>query len=125
MEELDLITKGGNYGWPNAEGTCASCTSINPIYTYDHSTGNAAITSVLLYTGDAFGPSFQNTVFIADYIRGWIKVLSFNSTYSTLLGVTSFDNTAGSTVKLAQGIDGTIYQLTIFPGELSILSPAG
>ncbi len=125
VEELDLITKGGNYGWPNAEGTCASCTSINPIYTYDHSTGNAAITSVLLYTGDAFGPSFQNTVFIADYIRGWIKVLSFNSTYSTLLGVTSFDNTAGSTVKLAQGIDGTIYQLTIFPGELSILSPAG
>ncbi len=125
VEELDLITKGGNYGWPNAEGTCASCTSINPIYTYDHSTGNAAITSVLLYTGDAFGPSFQNTVFIADYIRGWIKVLSFNSTYSTLLGVRSFDNTAGSTVKLAQGPDGTIYQLTIFPGELSILSPAG
>jgi len=124
VEELDLITKGGNYGWPGAEGFCASCTSINPIYTYDHSTGNAAITSVLLYAGDAFGPSYQNTVFIADYIRGWIKVLTFNSTYTTLLGVATFDNTAGSTVKLAEGPDGSIYQLTIFPGELSVLTPA-
>ncbi|AKK30740.1 hypothetical protein AB431_21160 [Mycobacterium sp. EPa45] len=124
VEELDLITKGGDYGWPGAEGVCASCTSTNPIYTYDHSTGNAAITSVLYYTGTAFGPSYQNTVFIADYIRGWIKNLTFNSDFSTLVGETTFDAVAGSTVKLAQGPDGTIYQLTIFPGELSILSPA-
>jgi glucose/arabinose dehydrogenase len=71
---LFRITKGGNYGWPGAEGVCASCTSINPIYTYDHSAGSAAITSVLFYTGDVFGPSYHNKVFIADYIRGWIKV---------------------------------------------------
>jgi glucose/arabinose dehydrogenase len=124
VEELDLITKGGNYGWPGAEGVCASCTSINPIYTYDHSTGSAAITSVLFYTGNAFGPSYHNTVFIADYIRGWIKVLSFNSNYSTLQGAVTFDATAGSTVKLAEGPNGSIYQLTIFPGELSVLTPA-
>lgn len=124
VEELDLITKGGNYGWPGAEGVCASCTSFKPIYTYDHSAGSAAITSVLYYTGDAFGPGYHNTVFIADYIRGWIKVLSFNSTYSTVLGVVTFDGTAGSTVKLAEGPNGSIYQLTIFPGELSVLTPA-
>ena len=124
VEELDLITKGGNYGWPGAEGVCASCASTNPIYTYDHSTGNAAITSVLFYSGNAFGPNYNGTVFIADYIRGWIKVLTFNSTYTTLLGVATFDNTAGSTVKLAEGPDGSIYQLTIFPGELSVLTPA-
>jgi glucose/arabinose dehydrogenase len=124
VEELNLITKGGNYGWPGAEGVCASCTSINPIYTYDHSAGSAAITSVLYYTGDAFGPGYQNTVFIADYIRGWIKVLSYNANYSTLLGAVTFDGTAGSTVKLAEGPDGSIYQLTIFPGELSVLTPA-
>ncbi|MBB3750758.1 glucose/arabinose dehydrogenase [Mycolicibacterium sp. BK634] len=123
VEELDLITKGANYGWPNAEGTCATCTSTNPIYTYDHSAGSAAITSVLFYSGDAFGPSYQDKVFIADYIRGWIKVLTFNSTFSTYLGTLTFDSTVGSTVKLAQGPDGTIYQLTIFPGELSILTP--
>lgn len=124
VEELDLITKGGNYGWPGAEGVCASCTSINPIYTYDHSAGSAAITSVLFYTGDAFGPSFHNKVFIADYIRGWIKVLTFNSNYTTVLGAVTFDSTAGSTVKLAEGPNGSIYQLTIFPGELSVLTPA-
>jgi glucose/arabinose dehydrogenase len=125
VEELDLITKGGNYGWPNTEGTCAGCTSTNPIYTYDHSAGNAAITSVLFYSGDAFGPGYHDKVFIADYIRGWIKALTFNSTFSTYLGAITFDSTAGSTVKLAEGPNGSIYQLTIFPGELSILSPAG
>lgn len=63
-------------------------------------------------------------MFIADYIRGWIKVLTFNSDYSAFVGAVTFDDVAGSTVKLAQGPDGTIYQLTIFPGELSVLSPA-
>lgn len=124
VEELDLITKGADYGWPGAEGVCATCTSVNPIYTYDHSAGSAAITSVLFYSGDAFGPGYQNKVFIADYIRGWIKVLTFTSDYSAFVSVSTFDAAAGSTVKLAQGPDGTIYQLTIFPGELSILSPA-
>ncbi|MBI3689494.1 MAG: PKD domain-containing protein, partial [Mycolicibacterium aromaticivorans] len=62
---------------------------------------------------------------IADYIRGWIKVLKFTADYTSLIREGTFDATAGSTVKLAPGPDGTIYQLTIFPGELSILSPAG
>ena len=36
-----------------------------------------------------------------------------------------FDDQAGTTVKLAQGPDGNIYQLNIFPGELSRIAPSG
>ena len=36
-----------------------------------------------------------------------------------------FDNQAGTTVKLAQGPDGNIYQLKIYPGVLSRHRPVG
>ena len=73
------MTAGGNYGWPGAEGNCSSCTSINPIYTYAHGGNGAAFTSVLVYNGGALGPDYQNKVFIADEVKGWIKVLTCNA----------------------------------------------
>lgn len=124
-EELDIVTKGGDYGWPDAEGFCDSCSSTNPIYVYAHTIGtSAAITSVLVYDGDKFGPSYQNKVFIADYAQGWMKVLTFDSDFATFVSELTFDGQAGSTVKLAQGPDGNIYALTIYPGELSVISAA-
>ncbi|MGB3233977.1 MAG: PQQ-dependent sugar dehydrogenase, partial [Mycobacterium sp.] len=43
FEEVNLVTAGGDYGWPGAEGVCNTCSSINPIYTYPRGSG-AAIT---------------------------------------------------------------------------------
>jgi PKD domain len=37
----------------------------------------------------------------------------------------TFWGNAGATVKLNQGPDGNLYQLTIYPGELSVISPSG
>src|SRR5512139_1954769 len=70
-EEVDLVTAGGNYGWPLAEGPCngigtTSCSTpssyVNPIYAYPHNGGNS-ITGVLAY---------QDRVLIADFNQGWI-----------------------------------------------------
>jgi len=124
-EELDIVTKGGDYGWPDEEGFCGNCTSTNPIFVYAHTPGtSAAITSVLVYDGGTFGPSYQNKVFIADYTQGWLKVLTFDGDFATFVSSATFDGHAGSTVKLAQGPDGNIYALTISPGTLSVISPA-
>src|SRR5262249_46720927 len=40
VEEVDIVTAGGNYGWPHCEGTlpsgCENPGDIDPIFTYQH-----------------------------------------------------------------------------------------
>jgi len=128
FDELNNVVAGGNYGWPGSEGLCTSnCTGqINPIYTYPRGSGSA-ISSVLAYGGALF-PQYQNKVFIADEVQGWIKLLTCNPTYTSCSAPPQdFDLQAGSTVVLAQGpgTDGGIYQLIYSPGTLVRISPAG
>lgn len=124
FEEVNLVTAGGDYGWPGAEGVCNTCSSINPIYTYPRGSG-AAITSVLVYDGDTFGPDYLNKVFIADLVQGWIKVLTCTPEFTSCGDPQDFDPDAGSTVLLLQGPDGNVYQLTYQPGSLVRIAPAG
>jgi hypothetical protein len=44
-EELDVVSRGANYGWPNCEGPMGSCGSplTSPAYTYKHGAGAAAV----------------------------------------------------------------------------------
>jgi aldose sugar dehydrogenase len=130
-EEVNLVTRGGNYGWPHAEGPCngigtTSCSTpssyANPIYAYPHTGGGSSITAVMAYTGPTSG-SGEKTVLIADFNQGWIKELTFNSDYSELISERPFDDAApGATNKLVQTPDGSIYQLT-FDGKLTRISP--
>ncbi len=127
-EELNIVIGGANYGWPTAEGVCDGCSSVNPIYTYPHTAPPASagsITSVLAYTGSTFPADYRNKVFIADYTLGWIKELTFDSEYTSFISERIFDPNAGTVVKLAQGPDGNIYQLNIYPGTLSRIAPSG
>lgn len=127
-EELNIVTAGANYGWPSAEGVCDTCGYANPIYTYEHTPAPAkagSITAVMEYTADTFGEEYEDKVFIADYTLGWIKVLTFDHGYTSFIGEEMFDDSAGTVVKLAQGPDGNIYQLNIYPGTLSRIALSG
>jgi aldose sugar dehydrogenase len=58
------------------------------------------------------------------FTQGWVKELTFNSDYSALISERLFEDAApGATNKLAQGPDGSIYQLT-FDGKLTRISPS-
>ncbi|GAB3655221.1 hypothetical protein GCM10027589_14310 [Actinocorallia lasiicapitis] len=128
-EELDLVTKGGNYGWAEAEGPCAGCGFIDPVFAYPHTAPPAnagSITSVAVYTGTTFPSEFQqHVVFYADYTLGFIKYLEMDHEYSSVIEEHDFDLDAGTPVKLAVGPDGNLYQLNIFPGELFKISLSG
>jgi glucose/arabinose dehydrogenase len=127
-EELNVVTRGANYGWPGAEGVCDGCGYVNPLYVYRHTSdtaGAGSITSVAVYTGDTYPEGYENRVFIADYSLGWIKTLTFDSEYTSLISEQMFDSGAGAVVKLEQGPDGNLYQLNIYPGTLSVIAPSG
>jgi glucose/arabinose dehydrogenase len=50
-EELDVVTKGPNYGWPLAEGNCGNCGYANDLRLSTHSPPQraGAISGALLH----------------------------------------------------------------------------
>ncbi|HEY6227646.1 MAG TPA: PQQ-dependent sugar dehydrogenase, partial [Verrucomicrobiae bacterium] len=61
-EEVDIITKGGNYGWNYREGLHsypsnkgnppAAFTRIDPVYEYPHASGNNCVIGGVVYRGN-------------------------------------------------------------------------
>jgi glucose/arabinose dehydrogenase len=81
VEEVDIVTKGGNYGWPIMEGsTCYGATSCNrnglilPISEYNHSEGES-ITGGYVYRGTSF-PDLYGKYIFADFgsARIWVLI---------------------------------------------------
>ncbi|MEM7791256.1 MAG: PQQ-dependent sugar dehydrogenase [Verrucomicrobiota bacterium] len=83
-EELSIIPKGGNGGWPWKEGlepgvksgqlingaAEGDATLTDPILAYSHSVGSS-ITGGLYYEGDSY-PELKNKYIFADYVSGSI-----------------------------------------------------
>lgn len=87
-EEVDRITRGGNYGWRCYEGfhrTSNSCVDtgpfIDPIAEYDHSEGRS-ITGGYVYRGSEL-PGLQGAYLFSDFVSGtlWALVLQSDGSY--------------------------------------------
>lgn len=118
-EEVNIIEKGGNYGWPDAEGNCLqNCSNfINPAYTYPHPGASTSITGGFYYTGSQFPSEFQNRYFFGDYALGYIKMLTFDANW-IVTSEQTLDGKVGRIVELLLGPEGSLYYLTIDPGVL-------
>jgi glucose/arabinose dehydrogenase len=118
VEEVDLGTRGANYGWPNSEGPCAApCTS--PIYSYPHNGRDASITGGFVYHGSQYPSSYQGSYFFADYAQNWIRRLTFDAS-GNVTGVVDFepidgsiDGPYGDIVHLTEGPDGALYYVDL------------
>jgi glucose/arabinose dehydrogenase len=84
LEEINIIEKGGNYGWRIMEGTACYNPSQNcnqeglllPVYEYAHSAGiGRSITGGYVYRGTRL-PALQGHYIYGDYISGNIWALS-------------------------------------------------
>jgi glucose/arabinose dehydrogenase len=81
-EEIDLITRGGNYGWNYREGIIAgprrgppdAAHFIEPLWDYDHTVG-ASITGGFVYHGKNF-PELEGKYLFGDYVLGKIWALT-------------------------------------------------
>lgn len=83
-EEIDIIVKGGNYGWNYREGTIrysgtppAGFVGVEPVYDYPRADGNS-VTGGLVYRGSNISQLYGAYVF-ADYGSGNIWALRLNA----------------------------------------------
>ena len=83
-EEIDIITKGGNYGWNLREGhhvfgnesTEGRTDLIEPVWEYDHQIGKS-ITGGTVYRGSSV-PELVGKYVYADYVTGKIWALNYD-----------------------------------------------
>ena len=114
-EEIDLITKGGNYGWNIMEGSqclgggnCDRSGLILPVIDYPTSGGNCAVTGGFVYHGSAI-PALRGAYVYGDYCSGRIWALRWDGTRMTENA--QLASTGFGVSSLAQGPDGEIYVL--------------
>lgn len=113
-EEINIVEKGGNYGWPQAEGFCGSCGFINPLYAYSHSGQSSSVTGgfFLPTNGNNFPTQYTNAYYYGDYARGFIHYLSFDNN-GNFVADNPLSEEAGTVVDLLKGADGALYYITI------------
>jgi|688.fasta_scaffold09069_3 glucose/arabinose dehydrogenase len=80
LEEVDIVTKGGNYGWSLREGTQifgnrsdAGAAPIAPVWEYDHQVGKS-ITGGFVYRGKQV-PALEGSYLYADFVSGRLWAL--------------------------------------------------
>ena len=110
IEEVDIVTKGGNYGWRVYEGNsctgndpslCTPANYIMPIFQYSHTGGRCSITGGYVYRGTQ-GNLPQGSYIYADYCTGEV-FLNNNNTQSLLLDLPTLVSSFG------EDEDGELY----------------
>jgi glucose/arabinose dehydrogenase len=107
-EEVDIVVKGGNYGWKAMEGKGGtnSGSMILPIYTYGHSKGNSCIIGGVVYRGNP-GSKYYGTYFTADLSGHSLWNLTKNGTGDA--AVAKVGTTPGNPTTFGTDDDGLIY----------------
>lgn len=89
---------------------------VDPIYAYAHTILGANVDSAIIggsfYTGSSYPPQYQNTLFLADFVQGWVRYLTYDA------GNNSWDDTLFATggeaiVGLKTGTAGDLFYLTL------------
>ena len=125
FEEVDIVERGGNYGWDITEAThcfepesgCDTESLIDPVWEYDHTQGDLSITGGFVYRGTEI-PLLQGRYVYADYVSGRVWALdatnpeqpSNTELTDADFSVASFGLNAAQELFLC-GFDGSIYRL--------------
>ena len=112
-EELDLVDKGANFGWPNSEGPTNATGETAPVLAYNHDKNLSVPFGNTVAGGAFYRPSasvypaqYEGRLFFADFGRNWIGTLDVET------GGFEYFGDAKSIVDMEMGPDGHIYYAT-------------
>ncbi len=125
-EEIDIIRKGGNYGWSIREGSqclnggsCDGTGLINPVMDYGRDVGKT-VTGGYVYRGTAI-PDLQGVYVYGDFSNGKVWALWYNgSGYTSRLLV----NSGLGVASFGEDNNGELYVLDYFYGAIYRIEPA-
>ncbi len=117
-EEINLIVKGGNYGWNQREGMHKFRANgsgpkpefIEPIWEYHHDIGRS-ITGGHVYRGQKI-PQLQGWYLYADYIRGTVWALQYDEASKKLLANREIPGNVSPVVSFGEDQSGESYFIT-------------
>jgi glucose/arabinose dehydrogenase len=129
IEEIDIVTSGGNYAWPHCEGTlpsgCEQPGDVDPIFTYPHS-GPTSLGGCII--GGSFAPSGFGGL-DGDYFFGDCDSSNVYSAAPTGVqrdGVSTpalFLSSGDTPSDMIFGPDGALYYVAESGGEVRRVAP--
>jgi hypothetical protein len=77
-EEVNVVSRGANFGWPLCEGRCSEPGFEDPVNTYQHPAdeSGSSIAGGAFYEASQFPSEYRGNYFFGDYVQGFIKRLA-------------------------------------------------
>jgi glucose/arabinose dehydrogenase len=118
-EEIDVITKGGNYGWNlreslhpfGAKGVGPRTELIDPIWEYYHYETGKSITGGTVYRGTRL-PELDGAYLYADYVTGRIWALRYDETKRRVIENRPIPSQSLAVLSFGEDDQGEVYFLT-------------
>lgn len=133
FEEINLVTRGGNFGWNRREGLHpfgfkgrgVGKDLIEPIWEYNHSVGKS-ITGGVVYRGARL-PELEGAYLYADYITAKIWALRYDSARKRVVANRPISDRKLPILSFGEDEKGEVYLLTYVPPGKGIywLVPSG
>jgi glucose/arabinose dehydrogenase len=135
-EELALVRRGENHGWPCLEGDRrppeyarrAECRALYargqaapPVVTY----ARGSVTGGVFYRGRTFPAAFRGSYLYGDWSRHWLRRLTPDRLAGAAGNPQPFAENAGGPVELRVGPDGSLYYVATNAGEVRRIVYAG
>lgn len=114
-EEVNVITRGGNYGWGDMEGdtcysgrpNCSTTNKIRPVLSISHNTGVCSVIGGFVYRGSQY-PAAYGKYFYTDFC---INTMQSITRTGENVNVASHGNVPVDIVSFAQDNQGELYAI--------------
>jgi uncharacterized repeat protein (TIGR03806 family) len=129
-EEIDLVERGGDYGWNDMEGThcynpaegCNTEGKILPVAEYAHDgDGKASVTGGPVYRGSAI-PALDGVALFADVYSGTISGLFADPITGEYMAQELVPASGTLPVSFGQGTDGEVYVVDYAGGLFQLVA---